>query len=653
MRALTAVMAFLGVIVLSLGTQAMAEETRLTIVHTDDLHSHFLGFSPNADYTPLTTGDDATLGGWARISTLIQTTKAARDNPVLVLDGGDFLMGSLFHTVSREEALELGLLGAMGYDVTTLGNHEFDLKPEGLARIIESAAKKGAFPAIVSANVIFDPADERDDRLEQQFRDGRVTPYTILERDGLRIGVFGLMGTDAAEVAPFARPVQFADPIETARRLVDFLRNRQQVDVIICLSHSGLNDNPDKSEDVALARAVDGIDVIISGHTDTFLPEPIVENGAIIVHARGYGLRVGVLDLDIADTGVDLAHYDYITVDDSIPGDPRIDALITAARDVVNRKTLGPLELTFDQVVAETDFDLTLKPSESTLGNLVTDALRWAGNKAEYDPTNPASRVAVAVISNGPIRDDIIHGKTGQIAVSDLFRVVPLGIGSDGSNGYPLVSVYVTARELKKTFEILTTLPGLKGNDYVVQISGAKVTYNPNRMLFDRVTDIQISDGAGGYVPLDYSSDKKATYKVVTDIYNATFLKVIGSFTKGILTIVPKDHSGAPIEDLTEARIDADPGQPGIQERKVWGALIDFVQTFHDTNGNGLPDIPASYAAPEGRQVIDSTLNPFKLLAGGNYLTWSAVAAIIVALLLCFSVSWRALRLIRHLREPT
>ncbi|MEA3486618.1 MAG: metallophosphoesterase, partial [Thermodesulfobacteriota bacterium] len=108
----------------------------ITIVHTNDLHSHLLGFSPNIDYTPLETGDDKTVGGWARIATVIQDVKQDRSNPVLVVDAGDFLMGSLFHMLSREEAFELRLMKAMGYDVVTLGNHEFDLKPAGLARIL-------------------------------------------------------------------------------------------------------------------------------------------------------------------------------------------------------------------------------------------------------------------------------------------------------------------------------------------------------------------------------------------------------------------------------------------------------------------------------------------------------------------------------------
>ncbi|MEN8211747.1 MAG: bifunctional UDP-sugar hydrolase/5'-nucleotidase, partial [Thermodesulfobacteriota bacterium] len=516
-------------------------ENRLTILHTNDLHSHFLGFSPNGDYSPLITGDDKTIGGWARIATVIKSEKSKRDNPFLVLDAGDFLMGSLFHMVSREEALELELMEKMGYDLTTLGNHEFDLKPEGLARIIESAAAKGKMPQIVASNIIFDETDEKDDRLEKQFKQGVVKPYVVMEKDELKIGFFGLVGKDAADVAPFASPVKFADPIESAQKMVKLLREQEQVDLVICLSHSGLMDDESKSEDVQLAKNVSGIDIIISGHTHTVLPKPIIQNNTLIVQASAYGKQAGVLDIIVNSNGVKLENYKIVSIDDTIKGDVEITGMIDSAMQVVNQEVLNPYNLEFDQVLVETDFDLSLKIDESNLGNLLTDSLRWAVNKAEYNPGDPMTRVAVAIQSNGVIRDDIMKGSTGLVSVSDLFRVVPLGIGWDGSLSYPLVSFYVTASELKKACEILTTVYPMKNSDYFLQLSGLKITYNFNRMFFDRVTDILIEDENGNYQPLDYSDNNNRLYKVVSNIYNATFLKIIGSFTNSILTIVPKD----------------------------------------------------------------------------------------------------------------
>jgi len=627
-----------------------ASEHRLTILHTNDLHSHFLGFSPNEDYTPLVTNNDKTIGGWARIASVIKSEKAARDNPVLVLDAGDFLMGSLFHMVSREVALELMIMKEMGYDVITLGNHEFDLKPEGLARIIESAAGKSKIPAIVSSNLIFNDTDDRDDLLEEQFELGRIKPYVVRQKDGLKIGLFGLVGEDAASVAPFAKPVTFGDMVETSKEIVKELREKEQVDLVICLSHSGLDEDPSKSEDLLLAREVPGIDIIVSGHTHTRLPKPIVENNTIIVQAWAYGKQVGVLDVVLTPAGLKLDNYEYVSINDTIQGDKHIHDIISDAVEVVNEKVLQSYGLKFDQVLVETAFDLYLREQESNLGNLITDATRWAVDRAEYDPDDPATRVVLSIQSNGVIRDDILKGETGAVTVSDLFRTVPLGIGWDGTMSYPLVSFYVTASELKKTLEILTTVYRMKGSDYFLQLSGVKMTYNPRRMLFDRVTNILIENDKGDFDPLDYSNANSKRYKAVTNIYNATFLKVIGGFTSGILTIVPKDKAGNPIEDLTKARVDGDTQRPGIQEIKDWTALMDYVRTFGDSNGNGIPDIPEKYRSLEGRQTIDSSINPVKLLAGGNYLTWIAAALIMAAILFTALLVYIPVRIVRKKR---
>lgn len=628
-------------------------ETRLTILHTNDLHSHFMGFSPNGDYSPQVTGNDKTIGGWARIATVIKSTKAKRNNPFLVLDAGDFLMGSLFHMVSREEALELELMEKMGYDLTTLGNHEFDLKPEGLARIIESAVAKGKMPQIIASNIIFDQTDEKDDRLEKLFKQGVVKPYVVMQKGELKIGFFGLVGEDAADVAPFASPVKFGDPIESAQKMVKLLREQEQVDLVVCLSHSGLMDDESKSEDVQLAINVSGIDIIISGHTHTVLPKPIVQNNTIIVQAWAYGKQVGVLDVIVNPDGVKLENYEIVSIDDTIKGDVEITGMIDSAMQLVNQEVLNPYNLEFDQVLVETDFDLRLQIDESNLGNLLTDSTRWAVDKAEYNSDDPMSRVAVAIQSNGVIRDDIMKGSTGLVTVSDLFRVVPLGIGWDGSLSYPLVSFYVNASELKKACEILTTVYPMKNSDYFLQLSGLKITYNFNRMFFDRVTDILIEDENGNYQPLDYSDANNKLYKVVSNIYNATFLKVIGSFTNSILTIVPKDRKGNPIEEFTKVRVDGDKDKDGIQEIKDWTALMGYVQSFKDKDGDGVPEIPEKYRHTEGRQIRETSINPYKLLAGGNYLTWIAFASIILVLGLVILIIYVPIRILKKRKNYT
>lgn len=602
-----------------------------TIIQTTDLHSHFLGFSPNIDYTPNTINDDATVGGFARIATVINNIKKSRKNPVLLLDSGDFLMGSVFHLLCREEAFELRLMKKMGYDVITLGNHEFDLYPDGLARIIRAAQKYNALPAIVASNIVFSADSKDDDSLEKVFEDELVKPYTVITKGKIKIGFFGLIGKDAAEVSPFAHPVTFADQVQTAKQMVDILRNKEKVDVVICISHSGIRKYQDKdeieagrSEDVQLAKEVKGIDVIISGHTHVKIKQPIIVGKTIITQSYEYGKQVAVLDLSLSKDGVVLKNYTYVDINDSIKGDPAITALINQFVQRINQQVLSPLKLTCDSVLAKTKFDLVIKEEETNLGNLIADSIRWYVNSVDFDPKDPDSRVAIGVISNGVIRDNIVVGKTGKVVLSDAFATIPLGIGMDEKKtmGYPLITCYVYASEIKKALEILTSIYPLKGNDYFIQVSGVKFTYNPNRMLFDRVTEIWIGDEQNGYVPLDYSDNNKKLYRIAADIYNATFLKIIGNFTWHILDIVPKWRDGKPIEKLTEARVDADKRKPGIQEAKEWIGVIEYIRSFKDEDGDGTPDIPAMYQGKLGRIVVEASLNPYHLLKRGTKVTW-------------------------------
>ncbi|MBU2513196.1 bifunctional metallophosphatase/5'-nucleotidase [bacterium] len=619
-----------------------------TILHTNDLHSHLLGFSPNIDYTPLETNNDLTRGGWARLATAIKDEQNNRDNPVLILDAGDFLMGSLFHMVCREHALELTLMSEMGFDAITLGNHEFDLRPDGLARILITAHRNGKVPAIVASNLLFNQEDDRDDTLEEVYNKGYVKPYTVLEKQGIKFGIFGLVGADAAEVAPFASPVKFDDILISSKRMVQQLKEVEKVDVVICLSHSGLSSEIEKSEDVILAKEVPGIDIIISGHTHTQLEEPIVANDTIIVQTGAYGYNLGVLDVELESGKVRVKNYSLREIDDSIKGDTAINDKINDSIGLVNREVLKDLNLKFDQVLVETEFDLKITEAETNLGNLITDALRWATDQAEYDPADPSSRVQIAVQSNGVIRDHLLKGQTGKVIVNDLFRVVPLGVGMDETLSYPLVSFYVKAEEIKKTSEILTTIYPLKGSDYFLQFSGLKIEYNPNRMFFDRVTKVFIENLDGSFEQLDVSTANKKLYKVTSNIYNATFLKIIGGFTNNILVIVPKDKQGNPISDLETVRVDGDRNKPGIQEVKDWSALMNYVQTFDDIDGNGIPEIPARYKTAEGRQIIAPSINPINLLWGGSYVTWITFGVIVLLLLILFLIIYIPVRVYKR-----
>ena len=625
-----------------------AEGKMITIVHTNDLHSHLLGFSPNIDYTPLEAGDDKTVGGWARIAKVIQDVKQNRDNPVLVVDAGDFLMGSLFHMLSREEAFELRLMKAMGYDVVTLGNHEFDLKPAGLARIL-TANQQDQIPSIVFSNAIFSSESKADDELEKVFTEGLVKSYLVMEKNGIRIGFFGLMGKGAAGVAPFASPVKFEDPVAVAKRMVKKLREEEGADIVICLSHGALSDNPKKSEDEILAREAPGIDIVISGHSHTKTDIRKVNN-TFVVQAWCYGRQVGVMDIDWAEGKVSLREYRLIDINDSIEGDPKIVAMIDDFESRINKDILAGEGLEFREIIASTPFRLEIVEDECNLGNLISDSIRWYINKHDSDPNDPATRVEVGVISNGVIRDDVEIGRTGDVAVCDVFRAIPLGIGFNdpSSMGYPLITFYIYPSEMKKALEILTSVYPLKGGDYYLQVSGVRFSYNPNRMIFDRITEIWLGDEENGYSPLDYSTSNKRLIRVAADIYNATFLKVVGNFTWHVLDIVPKDRDGNPVDDLRSVRVDADKQLQGIQELKEYAGVLEYIRSFPDTTGDGVPDIPEKYRGKLGRQIVEASWNPFKLLKRGTHVTWIACGAIFIVFLIIILIIGLVRRVIRR-----
>ena len=609
-------------IIICLGSSLKAEEKTITFMHTNDLHSHLIPFAPELDYFENNPGAENTRGGWARIATVMKSEKQKRNNPVFTLDAGDFTMGSLFHMTAREESLELTLMKKMGYDVVTLGNHEFDLYPDGLARIIKRAHEKRSLPEVVFNSAVFSSESPKDDSLEKVFKSGLIKPYTIKEADGVRIGFFGIMGKDSADDAPFASPVKFKDPIEVSKEMVRILKEDEKVDIVVCLSHSGLS-RGSHSEDEILAKEVPGIDIIISGHSHTELSEPIISGDTIIVQSGSYGENVGILDITFNNGKTALKSYRLAATDSSIPDDAAVKSMIDSYISLINNRVLQKHNLEYLQVI-------TIIEAEAAIGNLLADAIKWQANRFDYDPQNPVTKTRIGIKANGVIRDGLIAGHTGKITVADLFRTLPLGIGVDDTMGYPLTTCYVYGYEIKRALEVVTSVYPIKGSSYFMQISGIKFKYNPKRVIFDRVTEIAIETDNGDYIPLDYSKSNKELYRVASNIYESAFLKLIGSFTYDILEIIPKDINCNPFESLPDFRIDADKSKPGVQELKEWAAVMDYVRSFEDINGDGLPDIPERYSKPQGRIIVESSLNPVNLLWRGSALTWGAFAVFLI-----------------------
>ncbi len=258
---------------MSLSLQAQ----RLTILHTNDTHSHI---------DPVRSGEDAGLGGAVERAAYIDSVRAAdgRRN-VLLVDAGDFSQGTSYFTILKGD-LEVELMNAMGYDVTALGNHEFDNGLEELSRRLRNLD----CPA-VCANYEFYGSDLAD----------IVRPYAVIRRGGLKIGVIGLL-TDVTKVVEkyIADRITYLDPVEVTNRYAAYLKDVKKCDIVMCLSHLGYDSNPDS--DIFLAAKTRNVDLIVGGHSHTFLEDPTEVNDldgkpVTIVTDGCWGLYVGNLKI--------------------------------------------------------------------------------------------------------------------------------------------------------------------------------------------------------------------------------------------------------------------------------------------------------------------------------------------------------------------
>ena len=597
---------------------AAAPTYESTILFTHDTHDHFL---------PMPDADGGESGGYTRLATLIKQEREAHPD-ALVLDGGDFSMGSLFQTIYAAEAPELRALGAMGYDVTTLGNHEFDYRSEGLADMLNAAVDSGdPLPAIVQANCI---RPESGSLTEAWNRYG-IGDYMILERGGVNYGIFGLMGEVADSNAPMSG-VEFEPIADAAERTVaaleEELSGRNEPYFIVCLSHSG-TDGRGKGEDYQLARKVDGIDLIISGHTHTTLTEPIRVGDTLIVSGGAYTANLGSITISWSPNGdKEILDYRLIPVDETVAEDPAMVRMVNTFQPLVEEQYLDDYGVGFDEVLAVSDFSFTPieqlgeEQREDTLGNLIADSYVYAVQQAEGADYVP---VDFAVVAAGVIRGSF---QAGDITTSDVFNVSSLGSGADGTPGYPLISVWITGKELKDAFEVDASVTPLMSAAQLYG-SGMKWSFNTHRMIFDKVTDCAQILPDGTEVPIQ--DDK--LYRVVTGLYSGQMLGTVNGKSFGLLTITPRDENGQPVEDLEQYIIHG----PGGEEVKEWYALASYLRSMGTVDGR--------YAAPEGRKIVSRSWNPIELVRSPGWITLTALAVVLLVLVL-------AVLLIRRLLRP-
>ena len=651
---LALLLAVLCVLPVGAVAEGCTQETNVTtILFTHDLHSHFL---------PQSTAEGGESGGYARLKTVIDRERAVNPDALLV-DGGDFSIGSLIQTLYTTQAAELRTMGAMGYDAVTIGNHEFDHKGTGFAEMLNSAkaaqqaavelllvdarpledmdAYKERFgpvtpvlPMLLEAN--YAPADDNPDRafIRSAMENYGVTDCMTLERGGVTYGLFGLMGVDSDECAPTSGFTR-TDAAKAAKRCVETLKG-EGAEIIVCLSHSGTGDSLASSEDEELAKAVDGIDVIVSGHTHSTLAEPLVVNDTYIVSSGPYCQNLGSLTFSWDDGGEKrLLDYRLIPIDETVAENPEIAGLVEQWKDMVGETYLARYGLTYDEVLTHTDCDLTTPASavqeNNGLGTLVSDAFLWADRT--LDAAYADSPHTVSVTADGVLRANL---PAGDLTVAMAFDVLSMGVGEDGTSGFPLVAVYLTGKELKAAMEVDASVTPIMPAAQLY-MSGAKYAFNTKRMFFNRVYDAALTDvtfdesGTGNA----YEIDDNALYRVVTGMYSAQMLGTVKSKSMGLLSLEPKQADGTPVTDFADCILYDANGN----ELKEWYALAAYLEQFGE---DGLPD---RYAAPaNGCKQVSDSFAPGQLLAGWNGITWAVLGIVLLILVLI-------LLLIRSLRR--
>jgi 5'-nucleotidase len=601
---------------------ALDGKKTFTILHTNDMHTSFIGMGPAADYTPFALNDDNTRGGYARLAALIAKQKEVRkgDGPVLVLDAGDYSMGTAFAAATREIGGELKLMGMMGYDATTFGNHEFDLGPDGLGRSISVAAKAGRIPAVLASNTDFSKKDSTLSELQHLVKTGVIRRYTVIERGGIRFGIFGLLGKEAQHYTS-GGAVTYADPIATAKEMVKVLREKEKVDLVIALSHGGLEKGKDgrftEGEDVSLAKSVPGIDVVISGHSHTFLNEATIVNDRIpVVQAGKESKCLGELVITIDNNKLTVDSYKLHPINDSIAGDRAIAAEIDKLKKGVTAAVFASRGYSIDQPLAIAPRDLPNTYSDidasTLLANLCTDAFR------------KATKADIGFTANGTMRAGLARGKTGVQTVYDVFAMAPLGAGIvDTTAGSALVTGYLTGLELKNLLEYFLVDNPTHPGEFFPRASGMRFRYDLSRPQYDAVTAIELGDLDHGYKPIDISGKSERLYSLTCPLMVASLIVAIPKFSKGKLQIVAKNKKGQQLKSKIEALEDPRSSTPDLlsptgktdrqsvatggknkaaKEIKEWQAIMDHLRTLPAKKGE-LPVIPVDDRAAEVRAI--------------------------------------------------
>lgn len=472
--------------------ETSGSDFKLSLMHTNDSHANM---------------DSA-----AKKVTAVKEVREAKPDALLV-DAGDVFSGTLYFNKFLGQA-DLEFMNLMGYDIMTFGNHEFDLGSSAEGHKALADFVKGAQFPFVSSNVNFSQDANLQglfsDLISSEPADGKIYNGIIKEVNGEKVGFFGLTTAETASISSPGK-VTFEDYLDEAEKAVKAFEG-MGINKIVAVTHIGYDDNPNVDNDLNLAAQVDGIDVIVGGHSHTQLNAPVVveadETGAakdptVIVQAGQYNNYLGTLDVQFDEAGKVVGHAGQLIKIADKAEDPEAAVLLEKYSSQIEE--LKNTEIGAETLAAlenpRTSGDSTgpsVRKNETALGNLITDGM--LAKAKQYN-----SNVIMALQNGGGIRAGI---DAGPITVGEVITVLPFG--------NTLATMEVTGAELKEAFEIsVGQYPAENGG--FLHVSGAKVKFDSTKPAGERIVSIEYTNEQGTYTEIQDNQ----TYTIATNAFTA------------------------------------------------------------------------------------------------------------------------------------
>jgi 5'-nucleotidase / UDP-sugar diphosphatase len=508
----------------------------LSLMHTNDSH--------------------ARLDNVAKKVTAVKEVRAAKPD-ALLLDAGDVFSGTLYFNEFKGQA-DLEFMNLMDYDLMTFGNHEFDLgvSPEG-HQALADFVKNAEFP-FVSSNVDF----SQDPILNPLFKgfaakpnDGKIYSSIVKKVNGDYVGFIGLTTEETKDISS-PEDVVFENYIQEATKEVRFLQ-LLGVNKIVAITHLGYDDNPDYDNDLNLAKYVDGIDVIVGGHSHTQLNEPVVvemdENGkgknpTVIVQAYQYSDFLGTLDVKFNHKGKVIAYDgELIKIADKAADQEAAEMLIKYSSKVAEIKNTPTGGIAADVLEApRSDSGPSIRNHEFPIGNLITDGM--LDKAKDFNPN-----VAMAFQNGGGIRATI---DAGEITYGDVLTTLPFG--------NTLATIKLTGAEIKEALEhSVSQAPAESGG--FLHVSGMKFTYDSTKAAGSRVVSMEVENADGTFTAIDPAQE----YVIATNAFTAKggdgFTVFKNAYEQGRVT----DLGASDWENLRDYVAELVTVNPQIEERII------------------------------------------------------------------------------------